>query len=160
MRIENLVFGKNGFQDKLFFLVKDKLKQTLLRWINYPVFPNAGVEVLGALLHVITAAIPSGLSVKPSQLGSGLDEDRARARLTRIAEAAAEAVTSAVAVDVCPGVSVPLGDGVTARYRGLRLEVRDAADLARWPLHGGGGIRHAGAGGAHPDLTGRFVTAR
>ncbi len=52
---------------------------------------RAAAHYLDTVAAMREAAIPSGLSVKPSQLGSGLDEDRARARLTRIAEAAAEA---------------------------------------------------------------------
>jgi proline dehydrogenase len=39
-----------------------------------------------------TAGVPAGVSIKPSQLGTLLDVDRARKRLVRLAEAAAGAV--------------------------------------------------------------------
>ncbi len=52
-------------------------------------------EAARAYLDTIEAmaaeALRSGVSIKPSQLGTGLDVDRARARLTGLAEAAAAA---------------------------------------------------------------------
>jgi proline dehydrogenase len=51
----------------------------------------AAVDYESAIAAIASEALPSGVSIKPSQLGSTLSADRARRRLTDLAKAAAAA---------------------------------------------------------------------
>jgi proline dehydrogenase len=51
----------------------------------------AAQDYLGTIARMAAEGLRSGVSIKPSQLGTGLDVDRARARLTSLAETAAAA---------------------------------------------------------------------
>lgn len=51
----------------------------------------AAQDYLDTIARMAAEGLRSGVSIKPSQLGTGLDVDRARARLTGLAETAAEA---------------------------------------------------------------------
>lgn len=52
---------------------------------------RAADEYEATITAMAERSLPSGVSIKPSQLGTGLDADRARARLSRLAEAAGQA---------------------------------------------------------------------
>jgi proline dehydrogenase len=51
----------------------------------------AAQDYLDTIARMATEQLESGVSIKPSQLGTGLDVDRARERLTRLAQTAGEA---------------------------------------------------------------------